>query len=212
MLTTLWRTVQPRYKQVTLVSKTWRWGVECRLYIDFRSIFVINCDNIGLGGLKSIINYMEGWWGKAVGGCVRLLSTTLNMIQNVSRPPAWLVNHPHNQTYLSHILASPGLWLVSPLRMCHSLIFSCMLCYAFSWCACLWVGTQDEKKGNEGQTENIRIIEISGKIFCVATRHCHPAEVMTHRHMPALLYHTNTTWGDNIYKWVTKPSLPPPPK
>ena len=103
MLTTLWRTVQPRYKQVTLVPKTWRWGVECRLYIDFRSIFVINCDNIGLGGLKSIINYMEGWWGKAVGGCVRLLSTTLNMIQNVSLPPAWLVNHPHNQTYLSHM-------------------------------------------------------------------------------------------------------------
>ena len=31
---------------------------------------------------------MEGWWGKAVGGCVRLLSTTLNMIQNVSLPPA----------------------------------------------------------------------------------------------------------------------------
>ena len=39
------------------------------------------------------------------------------------------------------------------------------------------VGKQDEKKGNEGQTENIRIIEISGKIFCVAT--CQWAEVMT---------------------------------
>ena len=41
----------------------------------------------------------------------------------------------------------------------------------------LVMGKQDEKKGNEWQTENIRIIEISGKIFCVAT--CQPVEVMT---------------------------------
>ena len=35
----------------------------------------------------------------------------------------------------------------------------------------LVMGKQDEKKGNEWQTENIRIIEISGKIFCVRTCH-----------------------------------------
>ena len=35
----------------------------------------------------------------------------------------------------------------------------------------LVLGTPSQKKGNEGQTENIRIIEISGKIFCVRTCH-----------------------------------------
>ena len=52
-------------------------------------------------------------------------------------------------------------------------------------CIPLVLGTPSQKKGNEGQTENIRIIEISGKIFCVRTchvpcvsrsgddRHCH---------------------------------------
>ena len=38
-------------------------------------------------------------------------------------------------------------------------------------CEWLVMGKQDEKRGNEWQTENIRIIEISGKIFCMLTCH-----------------------------------------
>lgn len=47
----------------------------------------------------------------------------------------------------------------------------------FVLCISLVLGTPRQKKGNEGQTENIRIIEISGKIFCVQT--CHVSCVLT---------------------------------
>ena len=49
----------------------------------------------------------------------------------------------------------------------------CFVMSEFVLCISLVLGTPRQKKGNEGQTENIRIIEISGKIFCV------PSEVMT---------------------------------
>ena len=47
------------------------------------------------------------------------------------------------------------------------------MCHATRDASCipLGLGTPGQKKGNEGQTENIRIIEISGKIFCVRTCH-----------------------------------------
>ena len=47
------------------------------------------------------------------------------------------------------------------------------VCHATRDASCipLDLGTPGQKKGNEGQTENIRIIEISGKIFCVRTCH-----------------------------------------
>ena len=51
----------------------------------------------------------------------------------------------------------------------------------FVLCISLVLGTPRQKKGNEGQTENIRIIEISGKIFCVRTCHvsCVRGRVLT---------------------------------
>ena len=106
----------------------------------------------------------------------------------------------------------------------HSLIF-----LAVFWCQNMWVchatrdassciplvlGTPGQKKGNEGQTENIRIIEISGKIFCVQTchvscvtrsgddRHCHEChEVVSSKNkntegaQTLFRQHTTGIWG-----------------
>ena len=71
-------------------------------------------------------------------------------------------------------------------------------------CIPLGLGTPGQKKGNEGQTENIRIIEISGKIFCVRTchvscvtrsgddSHCHECHEVVSSKIKILRAHTDT--------------------
>ena len=77
---------------------------------------------------------------------------------------------------MSHSLISPARYTLHVTRYmlhvtCYTLHVQTGECLRSG--PCHWLGKQHQKKGNEGQTENIRIIEISGKIFCV------PSEVMT---------------------------------
>ena len=150
---------------------------------------------------------MEGWWGKAVGGSVRLVRTTLNMIQNVSQPPACLPGH-HNQTYQPHhTYQSPG------VRMFHSLIFSSMLrieliCVSASgnarWKERKWRANR-KYPDYRNKWENILCSDLSlvSPSRGDDTGICPPSS--------SLLDHTNTASLGNIYKWAITHLPPPPP-